>query len=135
MASKTLQVAPFDGSGNLLDYTGQTMGKDLPMVEGSVGIKWGEPGYVFCHPGVYWRPRDPFRETLTVKKMDRGRSSVVIAWYNEKGARFPMFASDFMELLLRGDLGAGVPGLTISGMWQVRKSGSNYGIALLAKDA
>jgi hypothetical protein len=112
VGKKAHQLAPFDSKGNMLDYTPR------------------EPG----EGGLDWRPREPFTETLTIEGWSRGRSSVTMDWYTKDRRHYSMFASDFMDLLLRGDLGAGIPGLTIAGTWIVRKSGSNYGVSLLPKE-
>lgn len=98
-----------------------------------VGRMW-EPDYVRPVSPVIWKPRDPFRDTMTLHSMERGRSSVVLRWHTPDERWFSMFASDFMELLLRGDLGAGIPGLTITGTWVTRKSGSSYGVTLVEKE-
>lgn len=114
MGKKAHQLTPFDARGNMLDYMQNT-----GPVDGD---------------GIDWRPREPFQETMTLTGMSRGRSSVKLDWYTADRRHYSMFASDFMDLVLRGDLGAGIPGLTLSGMWVTCKRGSDYGVLLVIKE-
>jgi len=113
VGKKSHQLTPFDSKGNMLDYTG-------------MGPEEGD--------GIDWRPREPFQETMTLTGMTRGRSSVKLDWLTADGRHYSMFASDFMDLVLRGDLGAGTAGLTLSGIWLTCKRGSDYGVMLAIKE-
>ena len=119
---------PYDERGGLLRYTMREVGKDC-LPEDIVCKNWkGE--YTYHVEGIFWRPRVPFRDTLKFVDLYDGRSALGVIWENTDGARFPMFAKDFRDLLARGRFTT----VSVSGLWLVRKHGENYGVTLLEEE-
>lgn len=95
---------PFDENGNMREYT----------------------GYGFTE----WRDNKPFPATLLVEDYERGRSAVRIIVRNcSSNTTYPMFFSDFVEMLAHSKLNFG----EVGGMWIGCKKGSNYGLKLVAE--
>lgn len=82
---------------------------------------WGDPT---------WVDNDPIFLTLTLQGTERGRSAAYFVWTDPMGRRWPMFLTDMVDLLRTEDVKLG----KVSAMWQVRKRGANYGIALAVTD-
>jgi len=92
---------PYDKDGNLLEYPG-------PWIK-----------------DVEYRDNVPFDATLHTTGYERGRSAVrVIMTDAETGAKYPMFISDYVDLVTSRTL---VKGL-VHGTWVGVKKGSNYGL-------
>lgn len=92
------------------------------------------PGYGFDDDdegapasGHVWRDNEPFSATLTLTRIERGRSAMRFMWRDaETGATYPMFSTDMAGLAMSKD---GVTDGKASGQWIVMKRGQNYGIA------
>lgn len=102
MSSKVTE-APYDEKDNLLEYP----------------TEW-------IKGGVTWKPIKPFKTTLWIEGMERGRSAARFIWKDEKGHTYPMFMRDMLDVVKTATILSG----GVSDTWVVRKSGSNYGIAL-----
>lgn len=77
--------------------------------------------------GPTWEPNKSFGATLTLQTSQRGRSAAYFMWLdNTTGKTYPMFMADMLDLILQKTIVKGV----VVGLWQVRKRGQNYGIAL-----
>lgn len=116
-------LAPYGEDGSLLSYTDQVVGKDRAPEDRK---RHGGEG-TYHIDGITWKPREPFQDTLKFVDLYSGRSALGVLWENADGARFPMFATDFRDLLLREKFTS----LSVSGTWLVRKAGANYGVMLM----
>lgn len=94
-------VAPFDSAGDLVDWPARYREYD-------------------------WRPVEPFPAVMRLVGSSRGRSSATFEWEDDKGQTWPMFMTDMVDLIRRGEISEG----TATGVWTVRKRGTNYGLAL-----
>jgi len=97
---KKIQV-PFDNQGNQLGYEDY----DCTM-----------------------RDNSKFSDTLEFTGISRGRSSVKFHFKRANGCKVEMFATDFEQLMLAGEL-------KISGSFDFCKRGSNYGVRRAGGDA
>lgn len=93
-------------AGSLLEYTVRSPGED--------------------HTDVVWRENVPFKDTLQIVEIERGRSAARFVWEAADGRRFPMFMTDMLATARHG---IGPTGL-VSSEWVAVKKGQNYGIAL-----
>lgn len=132
MTRKTKEpaLAPYGEDGSLFQYTHREPGKDV-LPQDVVRKNWKDEEYTYHIDGIFWRPREPFRDTLKFHDLYDGRSALGIIWTNADGSKFPMFASDFRDLMKRGRFTS----LSVSGLWLVRKVGANYGVSLLEEEA
>lgn len=96
-------IVPFDEYGNMLDY----------------------PAY-----DSVMRPVQPFDARMTLVGAERGRSAARFLWQDEQGRRWPMFLTDMLDLIQRGEI---LEGSTRVERWTVRKRGMNYGLALMSE--
>lgn len=95
---------PFDEKGNMREYTGY-------------GV-------------TEWRENKPFKADLQVIDYERGRSAVrVIMEDTLGGARYPMFISNFLDVVKHDDFKFG----GIDATWIGCKKGSNYGLKLVSE--
>jgi hypothetical protein len=101
--SSKVTEAPYDEKGNLLEYP----------------TEW-------IKGGVTWKKIAPFKTTLWIEGMERGRSAARFIWKDEKGHAYPMFMRDMLDVVKTATILSG----GVSDTWVVRKSGSNYGVAL-----
>lgn len=69
---------------------------------------------------------EPFAAELTFVDGRRGRSAAVFEWRDAGGRVYPMFMTDLLDVLHHKLVDRGV----VRGVWQVRKRGQNYGLAL-----
>ncbi|WP_147432677.1 hypothetical protein [Catellatospora citrea] len=69
---------------------------------------------------------EPFAATLTLVTGPRGRTTPYFVWRDTAGLTYPMFMTDLVDVLMCKLVDQG----TVSGLWQVRKRGQNYGLAL-----
>lgn len=109
-----LKQAPYDSKGSLLHFAGYGTGA-------------GDSS-----PGVTWRDNDPFHATLQVVDMRSGRSAkyVILKHPNSDDERaFPMFVTELLDMLAATTVHHGI----VSGRWQVRKRGQNYGLVYLGE--
>lgn len=90
--------------------------------------KNGMPTYPEEYPGhqVTWRDNIPFQATLTFDTYSRGRSAAHFHFKDSKGCSFPMFLTDFSDLIRAKVLDKG----TVTGTWAGVKRGANYGLML-----
>ncbi|MEU6362236.1 hypothetical protein [Streptomyces albidoflavus] len=98
--STKLTKAPFTERGALMDYVGYGATPE-------------------------WRDNTPFRATLTVEGIERGRSAARFIWKDSEARTFPMFMTDMVALLKATP---NVDRGTVDGWWMVQKRGQNYGI-------
>lgn len=92
---------PFDSDGNMLEYA----------------HSYG--------PQPEWRANTPFHTTLMVEDYERGRSAVrVILRDCSANVTYPMFISDFLEMVLDSKINFG----EVGGLWVGCKKGANYGL-------
>lgn len=117
---------PYSENGSLLQYTVQPVGTDQ-QPETRTRKGWDDKEYSYRVPGIFWKPREPFQDTLKFVDLYDGRSALGVIWENADGARFPMFAKDFRDILTRGKFTS----VSVSGTWLVRKNGANYGVTLV----
>lgn len=103
MSKTTVTEAPYDDKGNLMEYP----------------ASWTKGG-------ITWKKIAPFKTTLWIEGMERGRSAARFIWKDEKGHTYPMFMRDMLDVVKTATILSG----GVSDTWTVRKSGSNYGIAL-----
>ncbi|BCJ75061.1 hypothetical protein CS0771_46050 [Catellatospora sp. IY07-71] len=110
-ATNRLDRYPVDEQGNLEHYPSRihTWGK----VERDLGQLWSEGN-------------EPFAATLSLVSGNRGRSAAYFVWRDEAGRTYPMFMTDLVDVLMCKLVDRGA----VSGLWQVRKRGQNYGLAL-----
>lgn len=73
---------------------------------------------------IDWRPNEPFKATLTLNRLERGRSAARFWFRDEEGTEYPMFGQGIVDMLKAGVLDHGV----ITGTWIAVKRGANYGI-------
>lgn len=106
-----IKRAPFDAEGNLMHYTDAEIDQQVDRA--------GEP--------VEWRDNEPFPMALLLQGAARGRSSAYFIWQNDTGQRFPMFVTDFVDLMRRQGVRKGA---RVSADWHAVKRGQNYGLAL-----
>lgn len=57
----------------------------------------------------------------------RGRSAVYFTWQSKDGFEYPMFLTDFVDLVNRSQLICGATGVL---PWRAIKRGQNYGLVL-----
>ncbi|GAA1621014.1 hypothetical protein [Catellatospora bangladeshensis] len=77
--------------------------------------------------GQLWSAgNEPFAAELTFVDGRRGRSAAVFEWRDAAGRVYPMFMTDLLDVLHHKVVERGV----VRGVWQVRKRGQNYGLAL-----
>jgi hypothetical protein len=78
-----------------------------------------------------WRPNEPFHSVLDFAGFEHNRSTVRVWWSDPAGHRYPMFFSDFEDLIRNGHLTPGTVsgiGTHTKGHWLGKKHGANYGI-------
>lgn len=63
---------------------------------------------------------------LTLDGMRSGRSAKYVIWRDVNGRQFPMFITDLLDLITRGEVHKG----TTTETMRVVKRGQNFGIAL-----
>jgi len=111
--ANTLDFYPVDPDGNLLRYVPdwQFVNRPRPPDE---------------ERGIFWRPNVPFAATLTLQNIFHGQSAANFVWTDAEQRRWPMFLADLEELICFGS----IVWSQTSGVWQVRKRGQNYGLAM-----
>lgn len=78
---------------------------------------------------VEMRPNAPFRATLEVVSIERGRSAArFVLRDTTTGTEYPMFMVDVLDMMRAGIRKGG----RITGLWQAGKRGANYGLRLLS---
>lgn len=82
-------------------------------------------------PRYDWRPNEPFTATLTLDRLERGRSAARFWFVDEAGTRYPVFGQGLVDMLTQVTLDHG----TVRGRWIAVKRGANYGIELLEEVA
>ncbi len=108
--SRTHQVKP---GFLVLEYTSGKAGTQVNANYSSIPIDW--------------RPNVPFKATLTLKRMETGRSAVRFWWHDEAtDTDYPMFGDAIVETLKIQNATGG----KVTGEWIVVKKGANYGIEL-----
>lgn len=122
MKSKITTV-PFDGHGSLHSWTHMEAGHDLPATS-----RPGKPIYKWdLERAVYWHTAIPFKETLTLDRLERGRSAARFIWKDPAGHEFPMFGQWLCDAIKKADLYKG----SLNGTWGFAKRGANYSIEFL----
>jgi len=94
---------------------------------GDYQIPYDMDGNLQEYPGrdVEWRDNEPFHASLQTTGYERGRSAVrVILTDDVTGAKYPMFISDYVDLVTSRTLIKG----RVFGEWIGVKKGSNYGL-------
>lgn len=71
----------------------------------------------------------PFPALLSYMHYCKGRSAVNFYFVDEKGAVFPMFLSDFVDMVV----GENMVERKVHGLWKVVKKGTNYGVQFISK--
>lgn len=122
MKSKITTV-PFDGLGNLHSWTHAEPGIDSPARPrpGHALDKWDQ------QRATYWKPAAPFKTTLTLDRLERGRSAARFIWKDSVGREFPMFGQWLCDAIKKADLYKG----NLNGTWGFAKRGANYSIEFL----
>lgn len=103
-----------------------------PWVQGLAREEWPEvtklAEYASSYAGHYdWRPNEPFTATLTLDRLERGRSAARFWFVDEAGTQYPFFGQGLVDMLSRVTLDHG----KVHGTWIAVKRGANYGIELL----
>lgn len=98
---------PFDKDGNLLHYAEKNQ------------------SYYGAHE---WKEVFEFYGTLKVTDYSRGRSAAYFHLKSQDGRRYPMFLTDFMEIIPRIVYGS------VTGIWTFAKRGQNFGLILKKAD-
>lgn len=111
--SNSLKIVPF-ANGNMLDWTTGKPGEQKTFGYGAYGTP------------IDWRPNEPFKATLTVKMLERGRSAARIWFEDPDGRRYPMFGQSLIETMQKLVFTNG----TAEATWIVVKRGANYGIEI-----
>lgn len=106
-----IKQAPFDHEGNLMHHTEYRPGENTDRID--------------------WRDNAPFSTTLQLTGASRGRSSAYFVWADERGARYPMFVTDIVQLMQRHGVRKGGK---VTARWHVVKRGNNHGVALAPDD-
>jgi hypothetical protein len=101
-------TVPFDEHGSLMPFSKPD---------------WCRPANV--PQAAEWRPRDPFRATLTLVDLKRHRAMQMFYWQDQDGRTFPMFPHDLRDLILSGAM---ILDATVKGQWRGIKRGENYGV-------
>ena len=80
-----------------------------------------------------WKNNVPFEATMKIESFERGSSSSVSFSFTKVDSqnRFPMLPKDFMNMI---HAGAVIENSKVSGLWQIGKRGSSYGLRYLGKD-
>lgn len=103
--SKGNYQIPFDKDGNLLSY---------------------DDGW-HTHE---WRDNYTFEAAMLYGGYGRGRSSAVLYWRDEAGHRYPMFMSDFDDMMEA----VGITYREVLGKWTFTKKGENYGLQYVKEE-
>lgn len=76
---------------------------------------------------IEWRPNDPFDATLTIRRLERGRSAARF-WFEDEATKtmYPFFGQTLVDMLSASVMDHG----KVTGTWIVVKKGANYGIEL-----
>ncbi|WP_217181628.1 hypothetical protein [Streptomyces sp. AC495_CC817] len=103
-----------------------------PWVEGVPREEWPEVTKLAEYAGLNesrydWRPNEPFEATLTLERLERGRSAARFWFVDERGTRYPFFGQGLVDMLSRVILDHG----RVRGTWIAVKRGANYGLELL----
>lgn len=117
---------PFDRKGNMLDYAFQNLTKEETELV-YVGKKNSFAPY-YKSPVYIWKPNGEFELTLNYENYSRGRSSVTFYFRDEYGHRYPMFMTDFDDLL-KENIGVH----NIRAIFTYVKRGQNYGLKFVRK--
>lgn len=104
----SLKKAPYNGSGNLINYI-TTYPGDVPE----------------------WRENKPFPTMLVLQGITRGMSAARFRWLDDKGRPFEMFMTDAVDLMRAN---TSLYGGTVDTWWMIVKRGKNYGIRLADND-
>ena len=112
-----------DTRKEVIDFNGET------LMEYTSG-KPGEQTYVggWSHSDhISWRPNEPFEATLTIRRLERGRSAARF-WFEDETNKiyYPFFGQTLVDMLSVSEMKNG----KVTGTWIVVKKGSNYGIEL-----
>jgi hypothetical protein len=122
MKKNNLKLVPYETSRRYVP--------DLPREEWPEVTKLAE--YAGYGESRYdWRPNEPFEATLTLERLERGRSAARFWFVDEEGTRYPFFGQGLVEMLSQVTLDHGV----VRGTWIAVKRGANYGIELLEAHA
>jgi hypothetical protein len=90
-------VVPFNKDGNMTNYT------------------WN----------AEWRRVYPFKSTMKIVSYSDGKNAATLTLEDDAGIQYPVFLSDFYEVLTRFEIKAGLIEETA---WKFRKIGSAYSI-------
>jgi hypothetical protein len=76
---------------------------------------------------IEWRENVPFRATLRIARLERGRSAARF-WFVDEANKvyYPFFGQTLVDMLSNSTMVNGV----VEGTWIVVKKGANYGIEL-----
>lgn len=104
----------------VIDFDGHTL---MEYTSGSPG----DQTHARRDDRIDWRPNDPFQATLTIRRLERGRSAARF-WFEDEANKtyYPFFGQTLVDMLSVSDMKHG----KVSGTWIVVKKGSNYGIEL-----
>jgi hypothetical protein len=76
---------------------------------------------------IDWRPNEPFYDTLTIDRLERGRSAARFWFIGSDGTEYPFFGQGLTDMLKSVDMYEGSVGA-----WFIAvKRGANYGIELV----
>jgi len=88
-------------------------------------------GEMLSYPAIWeyieWRDVYEFDDVLTYKGYGRGRSSVLMYFVGSDNTKYPMFISDFHDVIEN----VGINGKQITGKWTFCKRGQNYGLKMV----
>lgn len=90
-----------------------------------------QTGNMLSYPEVWkdieWKDVYEFADTLTYFGYGRGMSSIVLFFKDSKGIEYPMFISDFHDVMIL----SGMNDNRVSGKWTFCKRGQNYGLKMV----
>lgn len=115
----------------------QVVGKpweEWPMQRVMLEYTYGKPGeqtregYGSSARPIDWRPNESFVDTLTMERLERGRSAARFWFIGSDGTHYPFFGQGLVDMLKRVELVKG----SVYGRFIAVKRGANYGIELVS---
>lgn len=130
--TNTLKLVPFSTRKH------QVVGvpyEEWPMQRVMLEYTYGKPGEQTSEGNgrtarpVEWVPNEPFTDTLTLDRLERGRSAARFWFIGSDGTHYPFFGQGFVDALKQATSTNGL----IRGTFIAVKRGANYGIELVSE--
>lgn len=109
--------------------------EDWPLHPVMLEYTYGKPGeqptddYGRYSNAIDWRPNEPFSDTLTLDRLERGRSAARFWFVGSDGTHYPFFGQGFVDALKRTTSTSGA----VHGTFIAVKRGANYGLELVSE--